>query len=80
MTRSRRLIRIPLLALALLIASVTVANDFERMLNTLISRFGLQSAPSFQDWQKLMENAEKFSAPDKIKRINGFINRRIRFG
>lgn len=80
MTRSRRLIRILLPALTLLTASVTVAHDFERMLDTLIARFGQQSASSFRDWQKMMENAEKLSAPDKIKRINEFLNRRIRFG
>lgn len=80
MMRPRQLIRIPLLALMLLIASVSVAIDFDHMLDSLISRFGQQSASSFRDWQKMMDKAAKLDTPDKLKRINEFINRRIRFG
>lgn len=80
MMRSRRLIRIPVLALMLLIASIAAAVDFDRMLNSLIQRFGQQSALSFQDWKKMIDNASTLSTQDKLKRVNEFLNRRIRFG
>lgn len=80
MMRSRRLTRIPVLALMLLIASLSAAVDFDRLLASLVQRFGQQSAVSFRDWQKMMTSADNLGAQDKLKRVNEFFNRRIRFG
>jgi len=80
MMRFRRLTRIPVLALMLLIASFSAAVDFDRLLASLVQRFGQQSALSLHDWQRMVESAGNLGAQDKLKRVNEFFNRRIRFG
>lgn len=49
------------------------------MQNVLSQRFGPVSQESFRDWQKLLrENADQ-PAPAKLKQVNDFFNRRIKF-
>lgn len=63
----------------LLVASLSVAVDFDRLMSSMAQRFGPQSAQSFRDWKKMMVNAENLDTQNKLKRVNEFINRRIRF-
>lgn len=66
--------------MVLLAASFAMAVDFDRLLNGMSQRFGQAGAQSLRDWQKLLEEAGQFSAPEKLKRVNEFFNRRVRFG
>lgn len=70
-----------LLALALLLAaSFAVAVDFDRLMNAMNQRFGAAGAQSLRDWQKLLDNTGQLDAPEKLKRVNEFFNRRVHFG
>lgn len=64
----------------LLVASISAAVDFDRLMNSLVQRFGQQSAQSYRDWEKMLESAGNLGTQDKLKRVNEFLNRRIRFG
>lgn len=65
----------------LLIAALQVAAiDFDRMQNVISQRFGPASVASFRDWQKLLLESADQPAPAKLKQVNDFFNRRIRFG
>jgi len=55
------------------------AVDFDRMQNVLAQRFGAPAATSFTDWQKLLKDGAEQSEAAKLKRVNDFFNRRIRF-
>lgn len=54
------------------------AIDFER-LAAAFHRLGGPPA-NLRDWQKLLEDAKALPAAEKLKRVNEFFNRRIRFG
>lgn len=52
--------------------------DFER-LAAMFERLGGPPA-NLRDWRKLLDDAKSLPAGDKLRRINEFFNRRIRFG
>jgi predicted transglutaminase-like cysteine proteinase len=56
-----------------------VATDFERMQNVLSQRFGSPAAESFREWQKLLQDNAEQPATAKIRRVNDFFNRRVKF-
>lgn len=56
------------------------ALDFDRLLAGIGQRFGPAAVASFHDWRRLLDEAPALSVPDKLRRVNEFFNRRIRFG
>lgn len=50
------------------------------MQNVLSQRFGPAASGSFRDWQKLLQESADQTAPAKLKQVNDFFNRRIKFG
>lgn len=69
-----------LLVLLLIIAALKVtALDFERMQNVLSQRFGAPAAGAFADWQTLLKQGAEQPEPAKLKLVNDFFNRRIKF-
>jgi predicted transglutaminase-like cysteine proteinase len=69
-----------LVILLLLIGALKVAAvDFERMQTVLSQRFGAAAIGSLRDWQKLLQESADQPAPAKLKRVNDFFNRRVRF-
>ncbi|WP_395054695.1 transglutaminase-like cysteine peptidase [Polaromonas sp.] len=69
-----------LLVVLLVIGSIKVAAlDFDRMQNVLTQRFGAPAAAAFTDWQKLLQQGVEQPEPAKLKLVNDFFNRRIRF-
>jgi len=68
-----------LVALVISGAFRVAAVDFDRMQNVLAQRFGAPAAASFTDWQKLLKDGAEQSEAAKLKRVNDFFNRRIRF-
>ena len=49
------------------------------MQNVLTQRFGAPAAAAFTDWQKLLQQGVEQPEPAKLKLVNDFFNRRIRF-
>ncbi|WP_296926287.1 transglutaminase-like cysteine peptidase [Polaromonas sp.] len=73
--------RLILIVLILLTGVLKVAAvDFERMQSVMSQRFGAAAVPSFRDWQKLLQDNADLPAPAKIKQVNDFFNRRVKFG
>ena len=69
-----------LLVLLLVLGSLRVsAVDFERMQNVLAQRFGPASHDTFRDWRKLLQDNLDKPAPAKLRQVNDFFNRRIKF-
>ncbi len=72
----RRVVRC--LALALAVSAVW-AYDFDRLQQQLIARFGEAQLPLLHDWQKLLAESRSVAEKDKLKKVNDFFNRRLRF-
>lgn len=69
-----------MIVLLLILGSLKVAAvDFDRMQNVLTQRFGAPAASSFQEWQKLLQDNNGQPVQVKIKRVNDFFNRRVKF-
>ena len=65
----------------LVIGALKVAAvDFDRMQTVLSQRFGPASLGSYRDWQKLLQESAQQTAPAKLKQVNDFFNRRVKFG
>lgn len=66
---------------ALLLAVVLSAGawDFDRLVKLVQQRYGQQSAKLVQDWEITLAGARNQPETTKLKRINEFFNRRIRF-
>ena len=75
-----RAVLLLLLLLLLIIGSLKVAAlDFDRMQHVLAQRFGAPAAGAFVDWQTLLKQGAEQPAPAKLKLVNDFFNRRIKF-
>lgn len=68
-----------ILVLLILGALKVAAVDFERMENVLAQRFGPTAASSFHEWQKLLAEGSTQSEAAKLRRVNDFFNRRVKF-
>jgi predicted transglutaminase-like cysteine proteinase len=66
------------LALALTVCTVW-AFDVARLEQQLSARFGPGNVSLLRDWQKLLVESKSATDPNKLKKINEFINRRIEF-
>lgn len=56
------------------------ALDLERMQGVVSQRFGAAGVSSFKDWQKLVQDNANQPATAKIRQVNDFFNRRVKFG
>jgi predicted transglutaminase-like cysteine proteinase len=74
--RIRRALQYLVLALAV---SIVAAFDFDRLRQQLVARFGEAQLPLLRDWQKLLAESRSVAEKDKLKKINDFFNRRVRF-
>jgi predicted transglutaminase-like cysteine proteinase len=66
--------------ITVLVASFAVAVDFDRLLSGMQQRFGQAGIQSLRDWHKLQNEAGQLSPAEKLKRVNEFFNRHVRFG
>ena len=64
----------------LLAVSALGATDFDKLLATLTQRWGAGPTPKFNAWRTLITNASSLSDNDRLKRVNDFFNRQMRFG
>jgi len=53
--------------------------EFDRIQEVLFTRFGADRVPLLRDWQRMLGEERKASEPEKLRRVNDFINRRIAF-
>ncbi|MBZ0105573.1 MAG: transglutaminase-like cysteine peptidase [Sulfuricella denitrificans] len=58
---------------------MATALDFDRLLNTITQRFGENASRNFHAWKKLLTETKDLETPEKLKRVNEFFNRHIRF-
>ncbi|WP_254425641.1 transglutaminase-like cysteine peptidase [Polaromonas sp. A23] len=69
-----------LVALLVFVGALKVAAvDFDRMQAVLAQRFGPASQGSFRDWQKLLQDNADQAAPAKLRQVNDFFNRQVKF-
>ena len=64
----------------LLAVSALGATDFDKLLATLTQRWGTGPTQKFNAWRTLITTASSLSDNDRLKRVNDFFNRQIRFG
>lgn len=53
--------------------------DFDRLQQSLVSRFGPAPMMIFKDWQRLLGENQSHSESERLQRVNDFFNRRIGF-
>ena len=56
-----------------------VGLDFERLQQTLISKYGLGQTGVFAEWKQLLLSGTTNTEPEKIRKVNSFFNQRIGF-
>jgi len=78
-TRLRSLTAPAVAVLALMLANALAAPDFDRMLQRMTQRFGPGAQQPVKDWRKLVDDAQNLAEAEKLRRVNDFFNRRIRF-
>ncbi len=64
--------------LALLPANLNAAIDFDRMLGLAASQYGNRAEQNIRDLRTLLGNLQNTDELEKVKRINLFVNQRIR--
>lgn len=67
------------LALAAVVAFNAAAWDFDRLLKTVHLRYGSTAEILVKDWTGTLSTARNLPEADKLKRVNEFFNRRLRF-
>lgn len=74
------LLRVTLFAITISVVALSAAFglDFDRLQQTLISRFGSGPVALFGDWQQVV-SSKATNDLDKLKRVNDFFNRRLAF-
>jgi len=65
--------------LLLLVLPAAFGLDFERMQQTLSSRFGNAPLARFADWKTLVNEGRNLDEKEKLRRVNDFFNQRIGF-
>lgn len=65
--------------LAGMLALSAGAWEFDHLFNRVQQRYGAVAAQLVQDWQSVLMTSRNLPETDKLKRINEFFNRRIRF-
>ena len=69
----------------LIVASLVVglvahgAADYDKLLSTLTQRWGAGPTPKFNAWRTLIGTVSAMQDPDRLKRVNDFFNRQVRF-
>ncbi len=81
MTRVKTAITVFSVLLALLLTTFRVAAvDYERMRSVMSQRFGQPGLASLRDWESMAQPQASETDAAKLKRVNDFFNRHIRFG
>lgn len=68
-----------LAVLAVLSLSSVFGTDFDRLQQSLISRFGPAPVQIFKEWQRMLGETRAQHEQDKLRTVNDFFNRRIFF-
>jgi predicted transglutaminase-like cysteine proteinase len=69
-----------LLCLACLVVTALAAVDFDPMRKVFVQRWGDSAVGKFSAWSELISSGGTGDDMDKLKRVNEFFNRNIRFG
>lgn len=63
----------------LVVGSGLLAHDIERLARTIAQRFGGEAVRSLQEWRAMLAEASNQPEAERLRRVNEFFNRRIRF-
>lgn len=64
---------------SLVVHTAASAFDFVRLEQLLAERFGQGQVPTLKAWQKTLRGSKNLPEPDKLKAVNDFFNKAIRF-
>ena len=53
--------------------------DLDRMQRSLAQRFGNENVRTFRDWREMLAQSASLPEAEKLRRVNEFFNRRVRF-
>lgn len=59
--------------------SATASLDFDKLQQSLTSRFGQAQAAIFSEWRQMLADGGRQSETEKLHKVNDFFNRRIMF-
>lgn len=68
-----------LLGLGVFVWPVYAAIDSVKLQSKMAQRFGAAGLTNLNDWQRVMQESAGLPTADKLRQINDFFNRRIRF-
>ncbi len=66
--------------ICLVIGSLAVALDFDKLQISYVQKFGAGPVSNFNTWHLMMLAVKDLKDEDKLKRVNEFFNRRIAWG
>ena len=75
----QRMLIVVLMGATLFGLSAAFGLDFDRLQQTLSSRFGPERIALFADWRQLLNSGNSLGETEKLRRVNDFFNRRIAF-
>jgi len=67
-------------ALLVLALVVVAAPNFDKILQLAQTRYGDTAVQIVRGWQDMMQSVQGMSEQDKVRRVNEFFNRRVRYG
>jgi len=79
----RRLVCVQSLMWVVLLGTVTLAlssSDYDKLLAAAVQRWGTGVTPKFTAWKTLVVTLSSATDPERLKRINDFVNRQTQFG
>lgn len=76
---TKRILASSLLALGLTALFPVFGLDFDKVQQSVMSRFGPGPTTVFREWQQLLGDGRSGSESDKLRKANDFFNRRITF-
>lgn len=60
-------------------AFAALAHDTERLQRLITQRYGSEATARYHDWREVIRQAGSAAEADKLRRVNEFFNRRVRF-
>jgi len=75
-----RLVSVLLALTSLVLVVHSIAGlDFDRLQQTLTTRFGSNQIALFNDWRLMLNDGQRLSETERLVRVNDFFNRRMLF-
>jgi predicted transglutaminase-like cysteine proteinase len=70
---------IALALITLLVFAPVFGTDFDRLQQSLMSRFGPAPMQLFKEWEQMLGESRNINEQEKLRTVNNFFNRRVAF-